>query len=120
MLMGKAEKGKVPEDRKQWAVDVSGFLEDFDNGKETEWICECILAPKVIGGRGKRPPFCKRGCKVKVRQRTYHDCSRREVLEELIDFDSKYSYPRAILDADEMDGVSEYEKSRDSQKKPSK
>lgn len=73
-------------------------------------MCECLLAPKLLGGRGKRAPFCRRGCKVRIESKTYIDCSRKEVLEELIDFDQKYSHPRTIVNGDEVVGIKEYEK----------
>lgn len=89
---------------------MNGYLGDFENGKETEWICECLLAPKLLGGQGRRAPFCRQSCKVKIESRTYHECTRQEVLQELIDFDGKYSHPKSILTGDEMGGINEYEK----------
>lgn len=90
---------------------MCGYLEDYTSKKETEWICECLLAPKLLGGRKKRATFCKQDCKVKIESRTYIDCNRREVFEELFDFDRRYNYPRSIIDGDKTGGIEEYERS---------
>lgn len=76
--------------------------------------CECILAPRFMKGKGKgrRQGFCGTNCRVKIDSRIYHDCSRQEVLEALIDFEQFEVVPRSVLEGDEDEVVREYERHR--------
>lgn len=100
--------------RKQWAVIVHGYIEGYEKDAELTIDCECLLAPRFMKGRGrgKRPGFCSSGCRVKVEARVYHDCSRREVLQALIDFDRFDVVPRSMVEGDADEMIHETERHR--------
>lgn len=94
------EKGIATESRRQWVVHVAGKISDYET-KGADFSCDCMLAPEIPqDGAGKRKlkSFCRTDCRVQIHYRQYQDCTRREVLEYLIDFEEMHTIPKEVLE----------------------
>lgn len=102
------EKGDVAEPRKQWAVVVHGRIDEYKE-KGADFSCGCILDPELPTGLKTNRSFCISNCRVKIDYREYFDCTRREVLEYLIDFEMMHTIPRVVLENTPGREIREYE-----------
>lgn len=103
-----SENGFVPVPRKQWAVIVCGSILEYEE-KSVDFSCGCLLAPELPESLKRKPSFCNTDCRVKIQYRQYLDCTRREVLEYLIDFEVMHTIPREVLEYKRGRKIMEFE-----------
>lgn len=76
---------------------VTGTIEDFRE-QGADFKCGCLLAPEFPRSHKRKFFFCGNDCRTRISQRVYVDCSRREVLQYLIDFTRIREIPKAVLE----------------------
>lgn len=102
------ENGYVKEPRKQWTVVVNGRIEDYENCTD-DIYCGCLLTPELPKGHEKEHFWCRENCKVTIDYRDYLGCTRKEVLEYLIDFEKMHTIPKDVLKEKRGRLIREYE-----------
>lgn len=98
----RAETGEVQEPRAQWAVLVSGRIQEYE-ALGASFSCGCLLAPEFPKLLGKKKFWCEKDCRMQIFGREYIDCTRQEVLNYLIDFEDMPTVPKEVLD-EEIEG----------------